>query len=88
MTDFKILVGSEFDPNNLDPACFLVCASVQGNFLSKETRKTVCDQPVTGRYVALQLSSAENLHICDFRVYGQPGKGKIYNIVFCSENVY
>ncbi len=43
----------------------------------------VCDQPVTGRFVLLQMANGQTAHltICEFEVYGQPGNHK-YLAVF------
>ena len=84
LADFTIYVGSSFDPNNFNSAGFSTCTFFQGHLGAGETSKIECGQPVTGRYVVLQLTSSEYLHICDFQVYGETGRECAY-WVMCSQ---
>ncbi len=69
LSNFKILVGNQFDQSSFDSSGYSTCASVQGALGAGETRQTICDQAAIGRYVVVQLTGSDYLTLCEVAVY-------------------
>ena len=78
LSDVTISVGNSFDPVNrdsFDPSTLAQCTHVPGQLAAGETMLR-CNQPVQGRYVALNLNQKNFLTICEFQVHGTPVAGE------------
>ena len=57
------------------PKASEMCIQVWPAFTSGATRRVICTNPVSGRYVIVTVTGAtEILTLCEVQVYGVPGK--------------
>ena len=69
---------SNNDPRQQMPTASEMCAYVWPAFPSGATRRVICTNPVSGRYVIVTVAgAAEILTLCEVQVYGVPGKALI-----------
>ena len=76
---FHILVG---DTIQHETSRMHICAYIKEPLEDGENKHVICDKPVSGRIVKIQLDSVTSLSLCEVEVYGE--RGKIFVAEMCT----